>query len=55
MKREKKKEETGEKENVIFSFEGIFFKRNNSLDVEPYWKISDTQNQEKPSLKQFPN
>jgi len=36
MKREKKKEETGEKENVIFSFEGIFFKRNNSLDVEPY-------------------
>jgi hypothetical protein len=26
MKREKKKEETGEKENVIFSFEGIFLK-----------------------------
>lgn len=50
----KKKEETGEKV-IIFSFEGISFKRNNSLDVEPYWKISDTQNQEKPSLKQLPN
>jgi hypothetical protein len=34
MKR-KKKEETGEKV-IIFSFEGISFKRNNSLDVEPY-------------------